>query len=86
MLQIEHVAALTGLGATTIYKIKRGITEDPGIDTARIIVARVPEALTAPREVALADIEAARLAKTEAAERALRAGKRGRKAKRTSAT
>lgn len=33
--QLDRLAALSGVAATTIYKVKRGETENPGIETVR---------------------------------------------------
>jgi transcriptional regulator with XRE-family HTH domain len=46
--QIDRLAGLSGVAATTIYKIKRGETVNPGIETLRkfaphIAAATVPE-------------------------------------------
>lgn len=46
--QVDRLAELSGVPATTIYKIKRGETENPGIETVRkfmphIKAAAIPE-------------------------------------------
>ena len=46
--QIEHLAALSGVPWTTIYKIKRGETANPGIDTVRLFLPHVKAATSAP--------------------------------------
>ena len=33
--QLERLSELSGVPATTIYKVKRGETENPGIETVR---------------------------------------------------
>jgi predicted transcriptional regulator len=45
MRQIEVLARLSGVPATTIYKVKRGETENPGIETVRRFVPHIEEAL-----------------------------------------
>ena len=43
--QVGRLAELSGVPATTIYKIKRGETENPGIETVRKFMRHVPECL-----------------------------------------
>jgi transcriptional regulator with XRE-family HTH domain len=43
--QIERLAELSGVPATTIYKIKRGETVNPGIDTVRKFMPHVEASL-----------------------------------------
>lgn len=43
MEQISRLGDLSGVPPTTIYKIKRGETENPGIETVRKFMARLPE-------------------------------------------
>jgi predicted transcriptional regulator len=40
--QIDELAGLSGVPPTTIYKIKRGETENPGIDTCRKVMQALP--------------------------------------------
>ena len=42
--QIDKLASLSGVPATTIYKIKRGETENPGIETVRRMTPHISEA------------------------------------------
>jgi predicted transcriptional regulator len=51
MKQIDHLAGLSGVPAPTIYKIKLGNTENPGVDTVRKFMPHVEaaEAYRAPR-------------------------------------
>lgn len=42
MRQMDELAGLSGVPATTIYKIKRGETKDPGINTCQKIVEALP--------------------------------------------
>ena len=41
MAQIDALAAASGVPATTIYKIKRGETGNPGIETVRKFMPHV---------------------------------------------
>lgn len=43
--QLDHLARLSGVPATTIYKIKRGETRNPGIETLREFVRHIPTVL-----------------------------------------
>lgn len=43
--QLDRLAELSGVPATTIYKIKRGETENPGIETLRKFLPHVAEVL-----------------------------------------
>ena len=45
--QIERLAELSGVPATTIYKIKRGETTNPGIETVRKFMPHVESSLQA---------------------------------------
>jgi predicted transcriptional regulator len=45
--QLDKLGELSGVPATTIYKIKRGETENPGINTVRSFVAHIAEAKAA---------------------------------------
>jgi predicted transcriptional regulator len=45
MEQIGRLGALSGVPPTTIYKIKRGETENPGIETVRKFMPHVEAAL-----------------------------------------
>jgi predicted transcriptional regulator len=46
--QMDRLAELSGVPATTIYKIKRGETANPGIETVRKFMPFVEEASRAP--------------------------------------
>lgn len=48
MKQMERLGELSGVPPTTIYKIKRGETENPGIETVRKIVPHIEDALRPP--------------------------------------
>lgn len=39
--QLDRLAELSGVPATTIYKVKRGETENPGIETVRKFLGHV---------------------------------------------
>lgn len=43
--QIDRLAELSGVPATTIYKIKRGETGNPGVETLRRFMPHVSAAL-----------------------------------------
>ena len=43
--QLDRLAELSGVPATTIYKIKRGETENPGIETLRRFLPHIAGAL-----------------------------------------
>jgi len=45
--QIERLGALSGVPPTTIYKIKRGETENPGIETVRLFAPHIEAAMAA---------------------------------------
>lgn len=45
--QIDSLAELSGVPAPTIYKIKRGETNNPGIETLRKFMPHVAEVLAA---------------------------------------
>jgi transcriptional regulator with XRE-family HTH domain len=47
--QVDRLAELSGVPATTIYKIRRGETANPGIETVRKFMPHVQASL---REVA----------------------------------
>jgi predicted transcriptional regulator len=56
--QIQRLAALSGVPAATIYKVKRGETENPGIETVRRFYPLISQAasvgqggLTSPSSV-----------------------------------
>lgn len=40
--QLDELAGLSGVPAPTIYKIKRGETENPGIETCRKVIEALP--------------------------------------------
>lgn len=40
---LEELAAKSGVPFTTLYKIKRGETRDPGLETVRRFAAHLPE-------------------------------------------
>ena len=42
--QMQHLAALSGVPWQTIYKIKRGETQNPGVETCRAFLPYVPAA------------------------------------------
>lgn len=44
--QVDRLAELSGVPATTIYKIKRGETENPGIETVRKFLPHIEAAAT----------------------------------------
>jgi len=45
--QLEKLSALSGVPFTTIYKIKRGETQNPGIETLRQFMPHLNEAKAA---------------------------------------
>jgi predicted transcriptional regulator len=47
MEQISRLGDLSGVPPTTIYKIKRGETENPGIETVRKFMMHLPELVPA---------------------------------------
>lgn len=51
--QLDHLAELSGVPATTIYKIKRGETTNPGIETVRKFMPHVQAAAKYTPEPAL---------------------------------
>lgn len=46
--QIDRLAAVSGVPATTIYKIKLGDTSNPGIETVRKFLPHIADALVEP--------------------------------------
>lgn len=80
MLQMEHLWALSGVGARTIYKIARGTTENPGITTARGILEHVQAVRLAGRDAAIAAVDAAQKARVVRLAKEARAAKRTKKA------
>lgn len=50
MKQIAQLAALSGVPAPTIYKIKLGTTENPGIETLRKFMPHMPAVAAAATE------------------------------------
>lgn len=52
--QLDRLAELSGVPATTIYKIKRGDTENPGMETVRAFLPHVDAARGAAPEPAKA--------------------------------
>lgn len=48
MAQIDRLAILSGVPPTTIYKIKRGETSNPGIETVRKFMPHIQAALDVP--------------------------------------
>jgi len=50
--QIDRLAELSGVPPTTIYKIKRGETENPGVETLRKFLPHVATALEATKAAA----------------------------------
>lgn len=49
--QLERLAELSGVPASTIYKIKRGETKNPGVETLRQFMPFVPALLALDRAV-----------------------------------
>jgi predicted transcriptional regulator len=45
--QLDRLGELSGVPATTIYKIKRGETANPGIETVRQFVSHICDAQSA---------------------------------------
>lgn len=45
MEQLERLADLSGVPSTTIYKIKRGETKNPGVETVRLFMPHVEAVL-----------------------------------------
>ena len=43
--ELEEIAVISGVPFTTIYKIRRGETENPGIETVRRFLAHLPAAV-----------------------------------------
>lgn len=52
--QLEALAALSGVPFTTLYKIKRADTENPGIDTVHKFLPHVAAALRGPARMRVA--------------------------------
>ncbi len=52
MKQIARLSELSGVGAPTIYKIKLGTTENPGIETLRKFLPHMPEVLAGDAQAA----------------------------------
>ena len=48
--QLDALGELSGVPPTTIYKIKRGETANPGIETVRQFFPFIAEACVAPSE------------------------------------
>ena len=48
MKQIDRLAELSGVPSTTIYKIKRGETQNPGVDTVRQFIPYIDAARRDP--------------------------------------
>jgi predicted transcriptional regulator len=48
MRQIDRLADLSGVPSATIYKIRIGTTENPGIETLRKFLPHIPAALKEP--------------------------------------
>lgn len=57
--QLDVLAAMSGVPATTIYKIKRGETQNPGIETLRAFVPHISAAAKAENTPAPSAPEAA---------------------------
>jgi transcriptional regulator with XRE-family HTH domain len=50
---LDALAELSGVPATTIYKIKRGETKNPGVETLRLFMPHIPAVLAArPADIA----------------------------------
>ncbi len=45
--QLDVLGQLSGVPPTTIYKIKRGTTANPGIETVRLFMSRIDDVLLA---------------------------------------
>lgn len=45
--QVERLASMSGVPAATIYKVKRGETENPGLETVRKFYPHIASALAA---------------------------------------
>ena len=63
--QLDKLAALSGVPATTIYKIKLGLTKNPGVVTLRKFIPHIPAALAdgvAPAAAAAAVVSTANAA------------------------
>lgn len=43
--QLDRLAELSGVPMTTIYKIKLGETQNPGVETVRMFAPHIAEAL-----------------------------------------
>lgn len=43
LAQLDKLSEKSGVPTSTIYKIKRGETSNPGIETVRKFMARLPE-------------------------------------------
>lgn len=43
--QLDDLGAISGVPATTIYKIRLGITQNPGIETVRAFLPHIKTAL-----------------------------------------
>lgn len=50
--QLERLAELSGVPASTIYKIKRGETENPGVETLRKFMPHIETAVAPPGALA----------------------------------
>lgn len=48
MKQLERLEELSGVPATTIYKIKRGETENPGVETLRRFLPHIAAVVEHP--------------------------------------
>jgi len=48
MKQLERLEELSGVPATTIYKIKRGETENPGVETLRRFLPHIATVVDQP--------------------------------------
>jgi hypothetical protein len=44
--QLDALGQLSGVPPTTIYKIKRGTTVNPGIETVRLFMSRIGDVLS----------------------------------------
>ena len=57
MKQIDRLAELSGVPSTTIYKIKRGETQNPGVDTVRQFIPYIDAARQDPEAHGVASSE-----------------------------
>ncbi len=69
--QLDELGGITGVPATTIYKIKLGITRDPGIETVRKLITHLrPAKPAASAKPKVAKVVGLKVAPTRALRRA----------------